>query len=95
MPSPLLMTAYAGLPEGDREAIADALEEVLKRKRRRMGLVSRLVGFSWLTLIPLILQLVQMFLAMRDGSVESAWPLAGADIDPDVRSVAEEQFATP
>jgi hypothetical protein len=92
MPAPLLMTAYAGLPETDQERVAGALEEVLRRKRRRMGLVGRLVGFSWMALIPLILQLVQMFLAMREGTVDAAWGLAGADIDPEVRAVAEEQF---
>lgn len=96
MPNPLLMTAYAGLPETDQERVAGAVKEVLRRKR--IGLMGRMaVGFGLsflLTLIPIILQLVQLFFAEREGTVEAAWPLAGADIDPDVRAVAESHFAS-
>lgn len=95
MPDPLMMTAYAGLPEYDRQRVAEAVREVARRKR--LGLMGRMaVGFSLgflLTLIPIILQIVQLFFAAREGTVESIWPLAGADIDPDVRAVAEERFS--
>jgi hypothetical protein len=77
---------FAALRDGDLQLVTDVWEKVLAKKRARRGRFGRLfgggplgVGLGWVGIIALVMEIIRLVLAMRQG-VALEYPSYDADV---------------